>query len=336
GELEHRHVKKFYARTNKNNAVRQMTKLERHERVLEQQSMTNKLRKKRGLTATPHIDFFQSEPLPPTPPEVHHYISPSQNSYLDIPTWLSANSGDPAVEDFLPKLKDHLLSRILHPDWSGDGNEFTPEQHYRLLIRNDRLYIHKSAPTSIEFLWVRWYQRDPTYCAGFKRKRLHRLQYLLDSDPEAYRFLNPDEVIRGAHIIPGFYYGPTEEFAPSVAHATDELDDWVYYYVDFFVDRDMYWGPLPEEPLDYNKALLDEEDWQLAAKNNSAGTGGSIPQSEDNSRQNSDTDEGDGSDSSSDDDGDEWRGDEDSDEDLGPDDGEGGYDNEDELGYAPL
>jgi hypothetical protein len=34
GELEHRRVKKFYARTNKNDAIRQMTRLERREDAL--------------------------------------------------------------------------------------------------------------------------------------------------------------------------------------------------------------------------------------------------------------------------------------------------------------
>ena len=34
GELEHRRVKKFYARTNKNVAVRQMTQIERRENAL--------------------------------------------------------------------------------------------------------------------------------------------------------------------------------------------------------------------------------------------------------------------------------------------------------------
>lgn len=36
GEREHRRVKKFYARTNKNTAVRQMTRLERREQALRQ------------------------------------------------------------------------------------------------------------------------------------------------------------------------------------------------------------------------------------------------------------------------------------------------------------
>ncbi|KAG6840446.1 hypothetical protein H0H93_004646, partial [Arthromyces matolae] len=63
------------------------------------------------------------------------------------------------------------------------------------------------------------------------RKRLPRLRFLSNGDPEAYGFLNPDEVIRGSHIIPAFHYGSTGEQVASIARGEDELDDWCYYYV---------------------------------------------------------------------------------------------------------
>ncbi|KAK6968932.1 hypothetical protein R3P38DRAFT_2589238, partial [Favolaschia claudopus] len=60
-----------------------------------------------------------------------------------------------------------------------------------------------------EFLWIRRYRIDKTFRAGFKRRRLHRLEFLPDSDPQAFGFLDPDEVIRGSHIIPAFARGRT-------------------------------------------------------------------------------------------------------------------------------
>jgi hypothetical protein len=66
-------------------------------------------------------------------------------------------------------------------------------------------------PTSIEVLWVRRLCRDTTYRAGFKAKRLHRLQFVPGDDPTAFSFLNPDEVIRGVHLIPAFAHGRTHE-----------------------------------------------------------------------------------------------------------------------------
>ncbi|KAJ6488839.1 hypothetical protein C8R45DRAFT_1143036, partial [Mycena sanguinolenta] len=101
-------------------------------------------------------------------------------------------------------------------------------------------------PQSMEFLWVRRYRLDSTWRAGFKKKRLFRLEFLPDTDPNAFGFLNPDEVIRGAHLIPAFAWGKTTDLlaAASVGRlprsGLSNDEDWRYYYVNFFVDRDMY------------------------------------------------------------------------------------------------
>jgi hypothetical protein len=87
-------------------------------------------------------------------------------------------------------------------------------------------------PAPIEFLWVRWFRLDGKHIGGFKRKRLHRLEFVPDSEPGAYGFVNPDDVIRGAHLIPAFHYGATEDApGPSFSRPEGELDDWVYHYV---------------------------------------------------------------------------------------------------------
>ncbi|KJA14473.1 hypothetical protein HYPSUDRAFT_114921, partial [Hypholoma sublateritium FD-334 SS-4] len=103
----------------------------------------------------------------------------------------------------------------------------------------------KSGPTttSIEIIWVRRFRIDTTYSsAGFKKKRLHRLEFLPASDPQAFGFVHPDEIIRGAHLIPAFHYGGTDQFLSgvSIARNEDEYDDYRYFYVNIFVDRDMY------------------------------------------------------------------------------------------------
>jgi hypothetical protein len=113
GELEHRRVKRFYARTNKNNAVRQMTRLERREQALHRLILLNKDKtefqtersghKKRKVMvekvmSRPTIPFTLSEALPYTPPEYHHHISPSRNFPIHIHTFLnSTRVDDPAV-----------------------------------------------------------------------------------------------------------------------------------------------------------------------------------------------------------------------------------------------
>jgi hypothetical protein len=88
-------------------------------------------------------------------------------------------------------------------------------------------------PVSKEVLWVRRFRRDKSYRAGFKEKRLHRLEFLSSADDSAFGFLDPDEVIRASHLIPAFRYGPTEEFlsGESFGRAPGELDDYRYFYI---------------------------------------------------------------------------------------------------------
>jgi len=45
----------------------------------------------------PSIPFEQSNPLPLTPPEVHHHISNTQQFYENIPRWLDLHDGDLAL-----------------------------------------------------------------------------------------------------------------------------------------------------------------------------------------------------------------------------------------------
>lgn len=87
-------------------------------------------------------------------------------------------------------------------------------------------------PISIDFLWVRRFRIVHTIRGGFQRKRLYRLEFLRDSDPQAYGFLNPDEIVRAAHLIPAFHHGQT-----NAAHDLEEWEeedegdlDWKYHY----------------------------------------------------------------------------------------------------------
>ncbi|KAJ6523908.1 hypothetical protein DFH09DRAFT_1329772 [Mycena vulgaris] len=143
GELEHRRVKRYYARTNKNDAVGQITKLEHREAALlklsrQQKDTANvppieaipeedaaaapqKKRKRKAASkpvkrTLPTLNFAESESLPYTPPEFHYHMSCSRNHHFNLTLWLSENHGDPVVKDFRPKLQEHLLGRLLHPD----------------------------------------------------------------------------------------------------------------------------------------------------------------------------------------------------------------------------
>lgn len=46
-------------------------------------------------------------------------------------------------QDFLPRLRDHLLARILHHEYDGDDNPFSEAQRAEVQIRGRKLYRHK-------------------------------------------------------------------------------------------------------------------------------------------------------------------------------------------------
>ena len=111
--MEHRRVKRNYARTNKRNTVRQMTLLERREHVL--QSLTCKIphpaQGKTRMAVT--IGFHESEPLPATPPDHHHHISHSQNFPLNLIAWIAMQRDNPAVDVSIMQSIHNVLAKFV-------------------------------------------------------------------------------------------------------------------------------------------------------------------------------------------------------------------------------
>ena len=99
---------------------------------------------------------------------------------------------------------------------------------YHAIVR-----IDKRHPVVVDFLWVRWYGLDTEYRSGFQAKRLHRVGFTMSSDPDAFGFVNPSDVLRAVHLIPGFALGRTQTLLPkSVARRQDEEDeDYHRYYI---------------------------------------------------------------------------------------------------------
>ncbi|KDR76734.1 hypothetical protein GALMADRAFT_225666 [Galerina marginata CBS 339.88] len=333
GELEHRRVKRFYARTNKGRTFqRQISKHHRRERILRRIASRVKLSQTQAESSIPshptqhqpsvnittpapappiHLDtpivpFDQSDALPATLPEQHHHISNSKRHSLNVFRWLDDNEGDPALTNFLPNLKDHLLSRLLGHE--TDEIFYSDDERDNLQISNDLIFRHKvirinyttydlrrsqdsinprthadimtlsgeddnaenhpysyarvlgifhvdvkqrgpqsksSQTRRMDFLWVRWFEIDRGYAAGWKARRLHRIRFVNSDSPTAFGFLDPSDVIRGSHLLPAFAHGTTGRLlGPSIARRADEKDledrDWKYLYVNMFVDRDMF------------------------------------------------------------------------------------------------
>ncbi|KAJ7060769.1 hypothetical protein C8F01DRAFT_1290667 [Mycena amicta] len=121
-----------------------------------------------------------------------------------------------------------------HPFWYGDVKGI-------LHVYASLLDQPTKPPQRLEILFTRWLQRDMSYRCGFKQKRLPRLRYMPHDSPDAFGFLDPQDVVRGNHLIPAFHHGRTTQYLPkSIIRRDAEKDqDWTFYYANFFVDRDM-------------------------------------------------------------------------------------------------
>ncbi|KZT33115.1 hypothetical protein SISSUDRAFT_993397 [Sistotremastrum suecicum HHB10207 ss-3] len=93
-------------------------------------------------------------------------------------------------------------------------------------------------PVTRHFLHVRWLGPESGWRGGTSHQRPDRVSYVDQSDPDAFGFLDPARVIRGAHLIPAFALGRTHELLRNSKHK-HEKGDWLSFYVNRFVDRDM-------------------------------------------------------------------------------------------------
>ena len=118
GEFEHRRVKRFYGRTNKNNAVHQITCLEMRERFLTDE-FSNAVQSETVETRNTNLATHGRQNRRTRPEfserrdveqdsfsEGPYHISLSSNDYLYLRPWIHQNKDDPA-------LKVRLLFRLL-------------------------------------------------------------------------------------------------------------------------------------------------------------------------------------------------------------------------------
>lgn len=92
------------------------------------------------------------------------------------------------------------------------------------------ILLPNSPERRLDFLWVRWFDRDNSWIAGPGMRRLERLFLSPLGVPDSFGFVDPASVIRGCHIIPAFHYNR----APPSGHisiARQHGDDWTYYYM---------------------------------------------------------------------------------------------------------
>ncbi|KAI0071486.1 hypothetical protein K474DRAFT_1712409 [Panus rudis PR-1116 ss-1] len=144
-------------------------------------------------------------------------------------------------------VKRHADIMTLTPDHDPDTGESSGGHPfmYRKILRIFHADITYNKPGQrptqhrMEFLWVQNYKLDRSHKAGLQHRRFHRVTLAPVTDADTFVFLDPDEVIRAVHLIPAFAHGRTGD-AQDATFSQDNKDNWKYFYVNCFVDRDMY------------------------------------------------------------------------------------------------
>ena len=87
-------------------------------------------------------------------------------------------------------------------------------------------------PERVDFLFVRWFGRDPDWKGGPASLRLDRIGWVPENDPSgAFGFVDPARVVRACHLIPAFAHGKTTQLVHSSQTWDTSSGDWVNYYV---------------------------------------------------------------------------------------------------------
>ena len=78
----------------------------------------------------------------------------------------------------------------------------------------------------MEFLWVHWYELDTLDPLGsWGLNGLDRLRFLSMDKEDAFGFLDPNNILRAAHVIPAFKAGKcSPDRSRLLSNAKDDKD----------------------------------------------------------------------------------------------------------------
>ncbi|KAH9898500.1 hypothetical protein C8Q73DRAFT_773146 [Cubamyces lactineus] len=162
GELEHKHVKRYYVRTNKHKFTFQIARHVRREeklRIIKARVAARDARRDEALShSTPERQLGESpatslsaaagegrspSPEPPSPAERYH-LADSQRDSVELTAWLRTHPQDPALVDFIVKLKDHILARRSYARGEDPpSSKFSAADRARVVIVNNKVYWHR-------------------------------------------------------------------------------------------------------------------------------------------------------------------------------------------------
>ncbi|KAG9089568.1 hypothetical protein FRC06_001484 [Ceratobasidium sp. 370] len=273
GELQNRKFKAQYMRTNKCDAVEQMTEIDDIMAAL--QDINKELEQwQKAQTLVPPIDSVAIDSLTNGSPYFIGLKERSEDLIPNILMWIASQAQDHAI-----KLKRHLLTQIQDVPAS---TSFTEAELAQLSVHRGRMYQHRTLrvnytsydvlrqqdtlnsktpscfvmlPTELEaqaeahpFLYAKVlgvYHTNITYSSRPpKRMDFVHVQWLYyDYErPDAFDFVDPGNIMRVTHLIPDFNTNTTKSYLSqnaSIAYDDKDFGDWMGYFVNRFVDCDM-------------------------------------------------------------------------------------------------
>ncbi|KAG2361171.1 hypothetical protein BDR07DRAFT_1486259 [Suillus spraguei] len=281
GELAHKALKAFYPLTSKLDTQAQLAKHEHRCHVLQCVSEVGAILRR----PSPHCNQSEQSGL-----------------FILIP---SEHDGDLVVKNFVPKLKDHILYRLWKLDVTYCNHTFMDKKHNSVIIPNNIIYsvqtmqvnyttydlmhehdtINPQMHADVMVLLGEitpnhpyWYARilgiyhmETWLNVGGQPAKRHLevlwVTFVKESDPNAFGFLNPSQVIRGAHLIPTFASGhgtSSLHYGKLLACSVEELDDWEELYMGIFADHNMFMQYTPFGVTDTMNTVDDTNHEELA------------------------------------------------------------------------
>ncbi|TEB19132.1 hypothetical protein FA13DRAFT_1758280 [Coprinellus micaceus] len=277
GELYHREPKSWYPWTDRKEYEDQISQIERRRSRLSDIRAGIQMRATslKGQPSQPGGGI----PMEIISPEQRYLIGEDQNSPISLNAFLERSDTmhrDSYTIGFISKMKEHLLPRVLealgHAESPVDKDAWkhVTLQHnrlfnHRILRLNHTTYdlrrqddvIHVDTPRcnvmllNPFFCKETWKSQPPyryakvlgwysCHAAGGEFEPDHVTLRPVDS-PDSLAFLDPLEIIRAAHLIPQFSLGKIASPPPkSRLVNTQPWSLWKAYYVNRFVDRDMF------------------------------------------------------------------------------------------------
>lgn len=120
-----------------------------------------------------------------------------------------------------------------HPYWYGHIITI-----FHVTMLHTGLQSHSKDPQTLQVLHVQWFGMDSEFTGGWKAKRLYQIGFVPETDPLAFEFLDPAEVLCTVHLVPAFSQEHTVSLlGPSVLSCpkSDGNTDWWNYFVKMLV-----------------------------------------------------------------------------------------------------